>query len=217
MNSWLLSIRCPDFAATARATDTAWARASAVSASAAGASLRHSSRSNDGSENCRQPRRQCADRRHHCHAGGSERVAEQAARDQPDDHVGDLRKPSFRGDRGDERKRARREDPRIRRRRIADERAQALEEPRTRRHRHPGEIPELRGDDEQARPRREPDDDRVRDEVDERSEAREPHRDLHEADEQREREHEADVVGASGRRHRGDRCEYGQRDRIGGT
>ena len=55
MNSWLLSIRWHDFAATARATDTAWASASAVSASAAGASLRHSSRSNDGSERMGNP------------------------------------------------------------------------------------------------------------------------------------------------------------------
>ena len=50
MNSWLPSMRCPDFSARARAIETASVKPRTVSASAAGASLRQLSGSNDGNE-----------------------------------------------------------------------------------------------------------------------------------------------------------------------
>jgi hypothetical protein len=77
------------------------------------------------------------------------------------------------------------------------------------------EVAQLSGDDQERRAGREADDDRVRYEVDQRAQLGDPHRQLHRTDQQAQREHQRDVVGAAWNRQRRDRGEHDQRQRVG--
>ena len=123
--------------------------------------------------------------------------------------------PSFRGERDEERHRARRRDPRVEVRDAPDEQAERFEESRSRRDRNAGKIAELGGDDEESRARGEADHDRVRDEVDERPQARDAHRELQQADQQREGQDQLDVDVGTRCRQRRHRGEHDERDRVG--
>ena len=209
-------MRWPVDSASARAIDTASVSPSTVRANAAGARRAHTSGSNRGQRQWRQVSAERADGRHLREARAGEEPGEHAARDHRDDHRRDARGEAARAQRHDDREGARGRGPGIDRGERGREPVKAREESGSGRDRDTEEVVQLRGDDQQRGAGGKPDHDGVRDEVDQRSQAREPHRELDRADQQAQREHEREVVGAAGQREGRDGREHDQRQRVGG-
>ena len=158
--------------------------------------------------------RQGSDRRDLRFAGDREQVRKGATRDHRDEHVRDAGDKATSGPRRGERDQSGRDDPRIGRTRVQNGVANACKESRPRGNGYPEEIAQLRGDDQQGGAGREADDHGMRDEIHQRAETREAHRQLQEAHEERERQHELDVGRAARIGKRRHRREDRQRQRV---